>query len=73
MCSVARKIIAVVGTERMCTYGNAYMYTVLPNVYLYYYICYYTTDVTTLVVSLTLPVVKMSVCMYMSANELSII
>ena len=29
------------------------MYTVLPNVYLYYYICYYTTDVATLVVSLT--------------------
>ena len=39
-----------------------FMYTVLPNVYLYYYICYYTTDVTTLVVSLTLPVVKMYVC-----------
>ena len=38
------------------------MYTVLPNVYLYYSICYYTTDVTTLVVSLTLPVVKMYVC-----------
>ena len=36
-----------------CTYGYAYMYTVLPNVYLYYYICYYTTDVATLVVSLT--------------------
>ena len=29
------------------------MYTVLPHVYLYYYICYYITDVTTLVVSLT--------------------
>ena len=36
-----------------CTYGYAYMYTVLPNVYLYYYICCHTTDVTTLVVSLT--------------------
>ena len=31
------------------------MYTVPPNVYLYYYICYYVTDVTTLVVSLTGP------------------
>ena len=31
------------------------MCTVLPNVYLYYYICYYTTDVNTLVVSLTVP------------------
>ena len=67
MCGVARKIIAVVGTERMlsnmgcianghiwyvrCTYGYAYMYIVLPNVYLYYYICYCTTDVTTLVVA----------------------
>ena len=30
------------------------IYTVLPNVYLYYYICYYTTDATTLVVSLTI-------------------
>ena len=36
--------------------------TVPPNVYLYYYICYYTTDVTTWVVSLTLLVVKMYVC-----------
>ena len=36
-----------------CTYGYGWIYTVLPNVYLYYYICYYTTDVTTLVVSLT--------------------
>ena len=32
---------------------HIYVYTVLPNVYLYYYICYYTTDVTTIVVSLT--------------------
>ena len=46
----------------VCTYVHAYMYTVLPNVYLYYYICYYyTTDVTMNMVSLTLPVVKMYV------------
>jgi hypothetical protein len=46
----------------------------LPYVHLYYYICCYsTTDVTKIMVSLTLPVVKMYVYECMFTNELSII
>ena len=47
-------------------YVYMYMHTLLPNVYLYYYICYCTTDVTTLVVSLTMAIIAS----YFSCNHI---
>ena len=51
-----------------CTYGYTYIFTILPNVYLYYYICYYTTDVTTLMVNLTVVIFKSEIWPKLRSN-----